>query len=71
MSTHYSQYFSFLFFSSFCLLGLHQRDTEVPRPGVQSELQLLAYTRLTAMRNLSRVCSKAGSLTHSLVEAKV
>ena len=30
---------------------------EVPRPGVKSELQLLAYTTATATRDLSCVCN--------------
>ena len=30
--------------------------TDVPRLGVKSELQLLAYTTATAMRDLSRIC---------------
>ena len=32
-------------------------NTEVPRIGVESELQLLAYATATAMQDLSRVCS--------------
>ena len=57
------------FFLSF-LLGLHLRHMEVPRLGVKPELQLLAYTTATAMRDPSRSCdlhhshSNAGSLTH-------
>ena len=44
-------------FFSFCLfLGLHPWHMEVPRLGVQSELQLLAYARATAMPYLSLVC---------------
>ena len=43
---------------------------EVPRLGVESELQLLAYTTAIATRDLSYVCDlhtghgKAGYLTH-------
>ena len=44
--------FCFLFF---CFLGLPSRHMEVPRLGVESQLQLTAYT--TAL-------SHAGSLTH-------
>ena len=51
---------SFLFFSIFFFfyffLGLHSRHMEVPRLGVKSELQLLAYTTATATRDLSHVC---------------
>ena len=31
-------------FFFFLLLGTHLRHTKIPRPGVESELQLLAYT---------------------------
>ena len=46
--------FLFLFLFFFCFLGPHPWHMEVPRPGVKSELQLLAYT--TAMQDLSRAC---------------
>ena len=36
-------------------LGLHLWHMEVPRLGVQSELQLPAYATATATRDLSRV----------------
>ena len=39
------------FFLSICFLGPHPRHTEVPRPGVESELQLPAYARATATRD--------------------
>ena len=39
-----------------CFLGLHLRHMEVPRLIVELELQLLAYTTATAMRDLSRIC---------------
>ena len=39
----------FLFFFCFCFSGLHAWHMEVPRLGVQLELQLLAYTTATAM----------------------
>ena len=41
---------------SFCFLGLHLWYVEVPRLGVKSELQLLAYAIATAIWDLSRVC---------------
>ena len=37
--------------------GLHLRHMEVPRLGVELELQLLAYTRATATPDPSCVCS--------------
>ena len=45
-------FFIFLFF---CFLGLHPQHMEVPRLGVESELQPLAYTIATAMQDLSRI----------------
>ena len=44
----------FFFFSHF--LGQHLRQTEVPRLGVESELQLPAYTTATATQDPSHVC---------------
>ena len=41
---------------SFFFLGPHLQHVEVPRLGVQSELQLLAYTTTTATLDLSRGC---------------
>ena len=40
---------------SFSFLGLNLWDMEVPGLGVESELQLLAYTLATATRDLSRI----------------
>ena len=40
----------------FFFLGLHPRHMEVPRLGVESELQPLAYTTATATQDPSRVC---------------
>ena len=45
----------YLFFL-FCFLGPHPRHVEVPRLGVELELQLLAYATATAVRDLSHVC---------------
>ena len=48
-------------------LGPHPWNMEVPRLGVQSELQLLVYTTATAMRDSSTYTTaqgNAGSLTH-------
>ena len=48
---------SFGFCGFFCLfLGPYLRHMEVPRLGVESELQLPAYSRATATWDLSHVC---------------
>ena len=39
-----------------CFLGLHPWHMEIPRLGVQLELQLPAYTTATATQDPSRVC---------------
>ena len=44
-----TQHFIYLFI--FCFLGLHPWHMEVPGLGVESELQLPAYTTATAMRS--------------------
>ena len=72
LSTVYNQniYFYFYFVLSFIFLGLHLQHMEVPRLGVELELQLLAYTTPTAMPDPSHVCDyttahgNAGFLTH-------
>ena len=46
----------FCFFFLFCFLGPHLKHMEIPRLGVQSELQLPAYTTATAMPGLSHIC---------------
>ena len=43
-------------FFSVIFLGLHLWHIEVPRLGVESELQLSAYTTAMAMQDLSHVC---------------
>ena len=48
--------FSFLFFSLFCPFRVHWWHMEVPRPGVELELQLPAYTTAIATPDPSRVC---------------
>ena len=59
-------FLSFFFF----FLGPHLQHMEVPRLGVKSEIQLLAYTTATTTQDLSHVCdltiaySNAESLTH-------
>ena len=47
--------FSFFFFF-FVILGLHPWNMEVPKIGVESELQLPAYTTATAEQVLSLIC---------------
>ena len=46
----------FFLFSFFVFLGLHLWNMEVPRVGVESELQLPAYATATAMWDPNRVC---------------
>ena len=59
-------FFSFLFY----FLGLTLQHVEVPRLGVELELQLLAYTTATAMWDPSPIATctttygNARSLTH-------
>ena len=48
-------YFYFKFFY-FCFLGLYPWHMEVPRLGVQLELQLPAYTTGTATLDPSHIC---------------
>ena len=49
------------YFFCVCLLGLHPQHMEVPRLGVELELQLLAYATATATLDQSRICD----LNHS------
>ena len=51
-------FFSFLsiFFFFFFFLVLHPWHVEVPRLGVESELQLPAYVTVTTMPDLSHIC---------------
>ena len=44
-------------FHLFYFLGPHPQHMEVPRLGVESELQLLAYTRAIATWDPSRICN--------------
>ena len=68
----------------FVCLGPHLQHLEVPRLGVESELQLLADTKATAMQDPSHVCnphhsswqlqildplSEARDKTHTLMDA--
>ena len=47
-------------------LGPHLQHMDIPRLGIESEMQLPAYTTATAMAkpDPSHTCSNAGSLTH-------
>lgn len=57
--------FSFLFLFFFLVfLGLYSRHMEVPRLGVESELQLLAYTTAIGTPDLSCVCYLHHSSQH-------
>ena len=60
-----SDYSFFFFFLGF--LGPHLRHMEVPRLGVQLELQLPAYTTTTATSDPSRVCD----LHHSSWQCRI
>ena len=40
----------------FFFLGLHLQHMEVPRLGVELDLQLLAYATAIATQNLSHIC---------------
>ena len=51
-----SDYRDAFFIFIFCFLGSHSRHMEVPRLGVQSELQLPAYPRATATPDLNHIC---------------
>ena len=60
---------------SFVFLGPHLRHMEVPRLGVKSELQLLAYATATAIQYLSCICglhhsSQQPQILNPLNEAK-
>ena len=51
----------FFCFVLFCFLGLHLWHTEVPWLGVESELQLPAYSTATVTRDPSCSCDLHGS----------
>ena len=61
-------FFPCVFLFCFVLfLGLHPLHREVPRLGVELELQLPAYTTATATRDLSHVCD----LHHSSQQRRI
>ena len=55
------------FFSFFVFSGLHLLHVEVPRLGIKSELQPLAYITATATPDLSHVCN----LRHSSQQRRI
>ena len=52
---------------SFVFLGMYLRHVEVPRLGVEWEIQLLAYITATTAWNPSRICD----LHHSTGQHKI
>jgi len=75
LQLQFFSHLSFSFFISFTFLGPHLQHTEVPRLGVQSELQLLTYTTVTAMPDPNRICdlhhnSRWCQILNSLSEAR-
>ena len=63
--SYVSFFLSFFFF--FFLLTPHLRHMEVPRLGVESELQLWAYTTATAVLDPSYICDLPCTLQHHLI----
>ena len=59
--------FVLVFWFFLVFLGLHLRQMEVPRLGVESEPQLPTYTTATAMPGLSRICN----LHHSSLQCQI
>ena len=55
------------FIHSFAFLGLKSWHVEVPRPGVELDLQLLTYSAATAIWDLSCVCD----LPHSSWQCQI
>ena len=60
-------FFFFFFFFFFVYLGPHLWHMEVPRLGVELELQMPAYTTATATRDLSLICN----LHHSSRQCRI
>ena len=56
MMTKWKGFRFYLFVYLFCFLEPQVQHMEVPKLGVESELQLPAYTLATAMWDLSCVC---------------
>ena len=51
---------SHYYYFYFCFLGLHSRHMDVPRPGVESELQVPTYITATAQQQI-----QAASVTYT------
>ena len=60
-------YIDIFIFLSFVFLGPHPQQMEVPRLGVELEVQPLAYARATAMPDPSSVCD----LHHSSQQRRI
>jgi len=56
-----------LFFVLFCFWGPHLQHMEVPKLGVELELELPAYTTATAIQDLSHICN----LHHSSYQCRI
>ena len=52
----YFYFYFFILFYFIAFLGPHLRRMEVPRVGIESEVQLLAYTTASAMQDPSCIC---------------
>ena len=48
--------YKFIIFFSFVFLGPYLQHMEVPKLGVESELQLQAYATATEMPDLTHIC---------------
>ena len=59
-----------LFFFFLVILGPHLWHREVPRLGVESELQLQTYATATAMQDPSHVCSRQCQIPNLMSEAR-
>ena len=57
----------FLDFFFFCFLRSHPQHMEVPRLGVELELQLPAYTTATARQDMSHICNLYSSPQHRIL----
>ena len=67
-STSFLSHFIYLFIVHlFCFRGSHTQHMEVPRRGVESELQPPAYTTATATPDLSCICD----LCHSSRQRRI
>ena len=60
-------FFYYFIFILFVFLGLYLWHMEVPRLGVESELQPLAYTIAIAMPDLNHICN----LHHSSQQCRI